>query len=92
MGESCGAACAKQGKVCSSDLHILNSLYMFHRLGITCRYNKDNRDCFSNDAHPIFYPNTGFCTGFINVPKNYDCATGLAQNGRRLCKCEDSEL
>eukprot|EP00112_Aurelia_sp_Birch-Aquarium-sp1_P002538 Seg128.14 transcript_id=Seg128.14/GoldUCD/mRNA.D3Y31 product="hypothetical protein" protein_id=Seg128.14/GoldUCD/D3Y31 len=87
-GESCGAACAKQGKVCSSSLHMLNSVYLFHRLGITCRYNKDNKDCFSNDAHPVYYPDTGFCAGFINVPENYDCATGFAQNGRRLCKSD----
>jgi len=86
-GQSCMEVCQSEGKICSSNLLTLNTVYLFHRLGVNCRYNRNESDCFTNIAHPVYYPETGLCHGYINVPINYDCANGAIPNARRLCKC-----
>ncbi|XP_065070476.1 uncharacterized protein LOC135695339 [Rhopilema esculentum] len=88
-GESCGAVCAKLGKICSPHLLTLNSVYHFHRLGVSCEYNKNAADCFHSKVEPAYLPGTGVCGGFINVPLYYDCATGAQPGLRRLCRCVD---
>eukprot|EP00795_Rhopilema_esculentum_P011315 gene11315-21505_t len=85
-GESCGAVCAKLGKICSPHLLTLNSVYHFHRLGVSCEYNKNAADCFHSKVEPAYLPGTGVCGGFINVPLYYDCATGAQPGLRRLCR------
>ena len=90
----CDKACQQRNFICDTIIKTENTNAVFGKVGLNCSSNTIESE-YSQDYHPIYYPQEQACAGYINVPEDIPCTSNVTKLNsklavaRRICNCTD---
>ena len=90
----CHLGCQKLNFICGINFKTGDSVTIFQDVGVNCSSNSV-QSYWSEQYHPIYFPQDETCVGYINVPKTIQCNPKITDmsnelmQARRICNCVD---